>query len=640
MTEPGSTTESLGAAPGASPWGAPEPEPLRWAAESWALELRGDELAEIRFEGSLVLRSVRAVVRDRDWQTVPMAVRSVEAREGELIVGLAAVGLGARIVGSLTVSAHADGLRVAYAAQSQTAFLRNRVGLVVLHPPSVAGEVLEVTAPDGAESRIRFPRALAPHQPARNIAGLRWTSDGVRSELFFAGDVFEMEDQRNWTDASFKSYSTPLELPFPVLLEVGDRVAQSVSLRCVRVAEPARSPGARPRLVAAGHRAPRLGVGASTAPDAVLTVGAPVAIGGAGNSAQPVADFLLVELECATPTWRAALGRAVAEARGRPLDVRIVAPEAAVGEPGGAGRSGDGIDEVLAALRGLEVERVGVYDTVGSVTRPAQWRALTAGIAAMGIGTRRDAVTAPAEGPAANGMHTRGGSALAPAEAVGGARSHFTELNRVRPAEPTAVTFSITPQMHAVEAAQLVESIAMQRLVAADAVRIAGARPVHVGPVTLRSRYNAVATTAAPSSPHADLRDGYGAALVPSATDPRQSSPALAAWTVASYVALAVDGVHSVTYFETDGPRGLGSEGTRWPVATAMEWLHEISGRPLLAADGLPDGVWLLAAEVDGGLTVLAANLATGPARVDVALPDGATLSLDIPPLAAVRHRV
>ena len=35
------------------------------------------------------------------------------------------------------------------------------------------------------------------------------------ANVAFDGDIFEMEDQRNWTDASYKIYSTPLRLPFP-----------------------------------------------------------------------------------------------------------------------------------------------------------------------------------------------------------------------------------------------------------------------------------------------------------------------------------------------------------------------------------------------------------------------------------------
>ena len=50
-------------------------------------------------------------------------------------------------------------------------------------------------------------------------------------ELRFGGELFEMEDQRNWTDASYKTYCTPLHLPYPVELAAGERVIQSVTLR-------------------------------------------------------------------------------------------------------------------------------------------------------------------------------------------------------------------------------------------------------------------------------------------------------------------------------------------------------------------------------------------------------------------------
>ncbi len=40
------------------------------------------------------------------------------------------------------------------------------------------------------------------------------------------GDTFEMEDQRNWTDASYKTYVRPLALPWPYTLAAGERLSQ------------------------------------------------------------------------------------------------------------------------------------------------------------------------------------------------------------------------------------------------------------------------------------------------------------------------------------------------------------------------------------------------------------------------------
>ena len=47
------------------------------------------------------------------------------------------------------------------------------------------------------------------------------------SSIGFVGEVFEIEDQRNWTDASYKTYCRPLARPFPYRIEPGETVEQT-----------------------------------------------------------------------------------------------------------------------------------------------------------------------------------------------------------------------------------------------------------------------------------------------------------------------------------------------------------------------------------------------------------------------------
>jgi D-apionolactonase len=119
---------------------------------------------------------------------------------------------------------------------------------------------------------------------------------------------------------------------------------------------------------------------------------------------------------------------------------------------------------------------------------------------------------------------------------------------------------------------------------------------------------------------------------VPGATDPRQESAALAAWTVASAAALAVPGVDSVTFFEAWGPRGLvAATGREYPVAGAMRWLHGLAGRPALAAeDPVPPGLWVLAADAGGAVEVLLANLGGDEVAVTLDVPSGADESISV----------
>ena len=49
------------------------------------------------------------------------------------------------------------------------------------------------------------------------------------STLPFAAP-FEMEDQRQWLDASFKTYFRPLSWPLPYTVEEGSRIDQQVTL--------------------------------------------------------------------------------------------------------------------------------------------------------------------------------------------------------------------------------------------------------------------------------------------------------------------------------------------------------------------------------------------------------------------------
>ena len=110
----------------------------------------------------------------------------------------------------------------------------------------------------------------------------------------------------------------------------------------------------------------------------------------------------------------------------------------------------------------------------------------------------------------------------------------------------------------------------MQRLIAQQTVAMAGGAPVHIGPVSLRPRFNNVATAPEPAPTRADLAEGYGAEFTGS-PDPRQAAPELAAWTIASAAALAVPGVASLAWFEEWGPRGIRSDsGEQLPVAAAI----------------------------------------------------------------------
>ena len=533
-------------------------ESRTWQSAPWSLELRGDEFADIAFEGKPVLRSVRAVVRDRNWDTAELVIDRVRDSGATLSLHVRSAGLGSSFRGVVRVEARASRLVVIADLESEHEFATNRTGLVVLHPPQLAGEALRVTHSDGEVEETSFPLAISPHQPVFDIAQLSWLDAGSEVSVAFDGDVFEMEDQRNWSDASYKTYSRPLAIPFPYGIAAGERVQQSVLIDVRAVAASGSTSDATTLRLAAGGRVFALEVGAATAPDPA--------------PAPPASHFaaILVELDLRTPNWRAALARAATS--GAPLDVRVIA---APGAP---------FDELADALTGVAatpgVARVGVFDAVLHVTDADGLAQLRAALHSAGIDV----------------------------PVIGGSRAHFTELNRewdVIPRDVDGVAFSTTPLFHSLGTEQLVEAVAVQRTIARQAVDLAGGLPVHVGPVTLRPRYNDVATTPPSLPTRDDLAEGYGAEFT-GAADPRQTAPELAAWTIASAAALAVPGVASIAYFEEWGDRGIRSTGgspTRWPRRSRRSpiWRAQTrsccgatarTGSSGRSARGKPTGTW------------------------------------------------
>lgn len=547
----------------------------------WRLQLRGDELADIEYRGHPVLRAIRPVVRDHDWRTLTPVVESVTAGSDASALRLTVrfTGFGAEYSAELVVGVSGNDLTVAFDGTATGGFRSNRIGLVTLHRPDDAGRSVTISAPDGTRTESAFPTGISPHQPFLDIAAMGWERDGTAFTLAFSGDVFETEDQRNWTDASFKTYSTPLSRPFPVSVHAGDRVRQSIRLTATPTGEVPELFSAEPaedvltvRRQVQG-RVPALGTSASR------SAARPGIVSGL--------DALTVELPSDEAGARKILQHAVRQAAelGAPLDVRITAAGPA------------GVAPVLDLLPLKNVARLGVFSSDSHVTEPDLWEELRSEARRRGY----------------------------PGELIAGARSHFTELNRrqdILPGDADALTYSITPQMHATEVPHIVESLPMHRLTALNALRIGAGKPLHIGPVTLKARFNAVSTDGA-----------YDARTVAAmTTDPLQGEEFTATWLLGSIAALSLPGVESLSYFEASGLRGLIAEdGTPTPAFRLFEKLAALRGAEVLETPHSVPGLVLYPVSAGSGVVLFAANLTAEPLSVAVRLEDGGANTLDIP---------
>ena len=196
-----------------------------------------------------ILRAVAFVVRDRDWGTYAPVIADLEVTEGPdaFTVAYTAVCRGPSVLRyRARIEGRADGaLRFAAEAVPEGDFETNRCGFVVLHPAAAAGAAVTVEHCDGSREATAFPELIDPWRPFLSIREITHRAGGLEVTCRLEGEEFEMEDQRNWSDASFKTYGRPLELPWPFVLPAGVPIAQSVAVSVRRLQAPRRRRGRR-----------------------------------------------------------------------------------------------------------------------------------------------------------------------------------------------------------------------------------------------------------------------------------------------------------------------------------------------------------------------------------------------------------
>jgi hypothetical protein len=463
---------------------------------------------------------VYAAVRDHNWLTVPARIENERRDIGpdgfRITYDCHYADGPVRFRARYALEGYPDGrITCRMEGEALASFRKNRIGFCVHHPVrEMMGVACTVTHPDGNTSEAAFPEPVSPHQPFRNIREMAWpVAGGCRARLRFVGDVFETEDQRNWTDGSYKTYCTPLERPFPVTIAAGASVRQEITLTLEGTGATA-GPLAAPPVFAL-----RPGTGTP-----FPAVGLGHAAEGPGLGPQEVAwlgalhlHHYRVDVPLHAPGWHESFARAVAEAKkiALPLEVALFFGPDPAAEADAFAWACRQEAVSLAALLVLHRNHKATPPELPAIVVPRLRRAL--------------------------GDHVPIG---------GGTDAFFAELNRARPAAPELdfLGLSINPQVHATDALSLVENLEAQAFAVETARGFADGRPVAVTPVTLKRRYNPDATgEQAPTA----------AGGLPWNVDARQPSLFAAAWTLGSLAYLAGSGAARLTYYETTGMRGV-----------------------------------------------------------------------------------
>ena len=460
-----------------------------------------------------ILRRIYVAFQDRNWTARPWRIQSEEIDDRGDSFTIRATARGSfdaePFTWTVEIAGHADGtLRYSLRGETSAPFLRNRLGICVLHPMAgFAGRRCDIVHTDGSTDSSSFPDQISPHQPFLDITAMTFpVGDAGQARLDFTGEVFETEDHRNWSDASYKTYCTPISLPFPVEVRPGDVISQSVILTLSDVpAQAPEHPAEGPVEItvdAAAVDLPSIGVHLTSAP---WTDGEESFLRSLGLG------HVHADVDAASPDASERIRDAVS--RARTLGSRVLIALHSPGDPDPALSAP--LAEAGDTLAGIWI--INPQEKVTSRATLDAWRSRLGPDLPWGCGTNL----------------------------------YFTELNRQPPdtAGLEWTTFSVNPQVHAHDDRSVLQNTATLAVIAADAPRLTGPTRVHVGPVSLRPRFNPNATDPAADVSSTDL---------PADVDARQRTWFAAAWTALATRSLAAPGtVSAATLFDDLGWKGL-----------------------------------------------------------------------------------
>ena len=582
-------------------FGTDEPvtPPRTLRAGALSAELEAGNLRHVRYGGVEMIRAMSFIVRDKNWGTYNPTVSDLridETAQGFRVSYDAVTGdANQQFAYRAEIEGRADGtLRFAAKGRAVTDFLTNRTGFVVLHPiENVAGQPAFVTETSGEAFETRFPELIEPAQPMMNLRAIRHRfAPGAFVECTMEGDTFEMEDQRNWTDASYKTYVRPLALPWPYTIPKGDELAQSVTLKVSGAAPAGGGAGdvIHVRLGEPQGAVPALGLGLDPddAQDAL-------------THADALRALHVSHLICHHDPRRG-------------HDAKTLARSVEVARALGAA---PWLEAIVAEVDSFEAEVEALGETA---------RALGSPFTMVMLSPASDLkCTLPGSPwppcPPAEALFRAARRAFAQARLGGGMFSYFTELNRKRPplTELDFVSFTTSALVHAGDDRSVTESLESLPHIASSVRAIVGDRPYAVGPSAMGMRDNPYGQTTAPNP--GDIRQAMNR------NDPRQRGLLGAAWNLAYFAHFARGGASQIALGGAVGPFGLmhapadypqpgfDGAGGLFPAYHVMRGLARLRDLPMRALEiSAPREVQALSA----GDELWLANLMGEPRRVNV----------------------
>lgn len=500
-------------------------------------ELKAGSLSMVYDNGALrricigryeIIRMMYSAVRDKEWLTVNPVISDEEfdIRPDSFRISYSCRYTTGEIyfTALYIIEGNSDNSIIfSFEGKALKTFEKTRIGICILHPiEGCAGnKCLIVHANDEAEES-EFPVNISPCQPFMDIRSMKWQAAGNKCIIDFFGEIFETEDQRNWTDASYKTYCTPLELPFPVTVKKGDRFCQRIEMKVEGNIIKQKEEDDIVNISISRDKItelPDLGIGHSTRPE-------PLTVNELNILKKLRFDHYRVDIYLFDSDWRNRAATALDEAEKLeyPLELALFFSDDAVNQ------CAQLIDWL--ALQHTNISVIILYHK----TEPSTPDVLTDAIAPL--------IRA----------------ALPGIRIACGTNASFARLNSNRPGSVynDLICYSIHPQEHASDNMTLIENLKGQEYTVWSAKQFSEGKGIWISPVNMQRRFN---------SNVANYETRYNANDLPPQVDSRIMSLTGACWTTGSLKYLCESGAEGITYYETAGERGIiqGDFPSRWP---------------------------------------------------------------------------
>jgi hypothetical protein len=579
-----------------------ETPPVRLRAGKLEADLANGNLRTIRYDGTEVLRAISYLVRDPDWGThSPVIVDlRIEQSDNRFAVAYRARCEGpddTRLVIDVRITGSADRLDFEAEAITETGFETNRCGFCILHPiVGVAGSPATVEHVDGRIVATRFPDVIEPWQPFKDMRAITHAiMPDVQAECRMEGDTFEMEDQRNWSDASYKTYVRPLALPWPYQIAANQPVRQKTSLVIRDIGGSTRHP---PAAASGGAIKLELGARTSTMPD--------------------IGVIVTPEEADATLSAKSVLSE--------------IAPQELLFhfDPS----AGHGVDALtqFAMLAAAHLGRSTLEIALPCTSSPSsevaeiahQMRLAEFRPDAIMISPSVDRQSTPPgstwpECPPLDEVYTAARAAFPGIRIGGGMLSYFTELNRKRVPDGQLdfVSHCTNPIVHAADDLSVMQTLEALPFITRSVRAIYGDKPYRIGPSTIPMRQNPYGSR---------TMDNPSGARVPMANrDPRHNGRFAEAFALGYAIRVLDAGLECLTLSALSGPFGLiagpaepTEQGGRRPLFNTVRTLSRLAGASWQACvSSSPSEVLSFVARDAAGARLHVVNLTGEERKVD-----------------------